>query len=258
MPRSILTFYLLLLSISAFGGDASQRSENALSVAIPPHGYPPFIIVESTEPSGILIETLKRAAQPHDIQLVYHFFPEKRSARLIEQQQIDVRMESPSWVENANSYLWSEDIVQLDDIIISNKHNNYIDHSNEALIGYEIATHLGYGYPTLQALFTSGKATRKDYSSELDMLTSVAIKRPATKRVTVMNRQVALWVLRNKKNLTDNLVFSDRVIDSAPLKFQFANTDKNKRLLALINASIKKLRAEKQLEAISKQFLSAN
>lgn len=256
MLKSVLTACLLLLSFAASAQSPQSDADNNLAVAIPPNGYPPFIIVNHKEPSGILIEALKQAAAPHHIQLVFHYFPEKRAARLVDLKQIDVRMESPAWVDQPDKYLWSEDIIQLADIIISNKHNNYVDKNNHALAGYEIATHLGYGYPTLEALFQSGKATRKDYSTEIDMLTAVAQKRDVTKRVTVMNRQVAQWVLKDHKELANHLVFSDRILDSAPLKFQFADTEKNRKLVPLINASIKKLRAEKRLEAISKQFLS--
>ena len=88
----------------------SVAQNDTLLVAIPQTGYPPYIIVNKHEVSGILVEVLRLAA-PN--KLKFYFAPEKRSKIMVDEHKVDARMESPSWVGNPKDYLWSEPVVLI-------------------------------------------------------------------------------------------------------------------------------------------------
>lgn len=151
---AVLSFFLLF-SVSSYSDNKT------LSIAIPMEGYAPFIIIDNGKVFGILIEPLQLAAENIGVKIIYKFLPEKRSLEMLELNLIDARMESSLWVKNPEDYLWTEPVTLLEDVFVFHKESNSDFETDEALIGGEIVTHLGYTYPSLQSLFTKGVIYRK-------------------------------------------------------------------------------------------------
>ncbi|WDD97082.1 substrate-binding periplasmic protein [Thalassomonas actiniarum] len=230
-------------------------SEKFLSIGLPEDGYAPFIILKDNKPKGILIEPLQLAAEKLGITLKYTYMPEKRSVDMLDKYQIDARMESRRWVDNPGDYLWSEAIADLEDVLVYHRDAKPGFDPDQALDGAHIVTHLGYSYPDLQPLFEQGVIFRQDFSSEFAMLSTLVRLVEGVNRTAVMNKQVALWLIKSSPKLQNRFVFSRRIVGSAPLQFQFAKTDRLSAMVKELNRELKKLKADGSLEAIAASIL---
>lgn len=239
----------LALALSMLAGDVQAEPE-VLNVAIPPEGYPPYIITNSTpgvgalddSPTGIVIEVLKDAAAKEHISLAFLEAPELRSQKMLNEDMIDVRMESPLWVDNPEAYFWSESITHINDVFVYSRRSPVSFEHDEDLIGAEIVTHLGYKYPTLEPLFDSGQATRDDRQTEEYMLTAIYQERNrehvTAKRAVVMDELVARWFISRYPRYEGQFLFSRRLVASAPVHFQFARNPENLQLMERLNRHI--------------------
>ncbi len=231
---------LLLLSIYLFVG-SSYAQPGPLVVAVPQAGYPPYIIVNEHGVSGILVEVLRLATAK---KLEFHFAPEKRSKLMLDVHKVDARMESPSWVGNANDYLWSEPVVPINDVFVfSKKIPNHFE-SNQDLKGAQLVTHLGYSYPSLRALFDQAVVQRIDASTEHAMLAALLRNPLGQARAAVMDKLVAQWLIKRNIKFQGQLMFSRRITATAALHIQFANTKHMKELVPKLNAKIRSLKAD--------------
>ncbi len=246
--------YLILVPLTF----SSYGKQQQLNVAIPEHGYAPFIIIDKNEFTGILLKPLQLAAHNIGIELTYRYAPEKRSQLMLDAHDVDTRMESTAWVETPEDYWWSEPITMLDDVLIYHKSSTTDFETDQALTGAELITHLGYFYPTLQPLIEANIIQRSDFSSEFAMLQSLARPTPGVKRVAVMNKDVALWIIKAHAKFQDTFLFSERVIDTAPLQFQFAKRPELRTVIDQLNAELTKFKHKHIVEKISERILSNN
>lgn len=247
-----LRYIICLLFLLPF---FSISESDVLTVAVPGEGYAPFIIIEGDDISGILIEPFVMAAQGLDIKIKFVLLPEKRSQRMLDNQEIQARMESANWVDNPQDYLWSEPITPLNDVFVFHKDSETDFESNQSLEGAEIITHLGYGYPTLQTQFDQNFITRKDYPTEHDMLKALSRHIPGLKRAAVMNQQVALWIIGSDKRFRDKFKFTNRLIGTADLQFQFPKTEALEDIVARLNLQLRKLKADGIVSKIADRIL---
>ena len=246
---ALLISALLSLSLSSWAFAETQT----LKVAVPASGYPPFIIVEQGTVTGIVIEPLLEAAAAAGIQVDFVFLPERRARKLLDNLQIDGRIESADWVEDPHTFLWTDPIAQVDDVFIYHERAATGFETDVAIQGAEIIAHLGYGYPALQTLFDSGVLSRRNYPSEQKMLTSLLRYSPHTKRAAVMNKQVACWHIDKDSRFQGRFKFSKRVVGSAPLQVQLANTPRLRPLHAALNTQLRRLQADGSIARIQKQ-----
>jgi len=232
-----LTF-LLLMSF----GVAGWASNKVVKMAIPAAGYPPFVVVqEDRTVTGLMIEPLMTALNNLGYQLKFSFVPEVRAQVLLNKGEIDVRTESPYFIDNPKDYFWSIPIISLDDVLVFHQQSNHSYSNMNDVEGAEIVTHLGYGYPTLQPLFDAKKAHRRDMNSERAMLRYMLRAVGERKTAAVMNKQVAEWIINQDKALTGKYQFSELVIGSAPFQFQYSYSPKMQMLAPKIDQELKKL-----------------
>lgn len=181
--------------------------------------------------------------------------PENRSLHALRAKEIDVRMESPAWTDNPEQFVWSDPVVEIHDQFVFNKRLENHFESDESMVGAEIVTHLGYGYPTLQGLFDSKTITRRDYRTELAMLNSLLRESFEDKRAAVMDRHVALWLINRNPRFKDKLAFSERIVDSMPLHYQFAPSARLERFCHKLNRYIETIRQNGDMHEIIKRAL---
>lgn len=246
---------LILVFSALFYVNKSYADKMFLSVGIPVEGYAPFIIMNNNQPSGILIESLELAAKNLAIEIDYVFVPEKRSNNMLKKYLIDARMESKLWVDNPENYLWSEPVTILEDVLVFHRASAADFESEQGLTGTQIITHLGYSYPGLQPMFEQGIIFRQDFSSEIEMLTTLARPVSGVNRAAVMNKQVAMWLIKSTPKLQNRFLFSKHIVGSAPLQFQFAKTDELTKTVAHLNIELKKLKKSGALAAITTRIL---
>lgn len=248
--RLIISLTVIYFSFFVSGFVQAEK----IIMAVPDSGYPPYVIVEKRKISGVMVEVLRSAARKHSQSIQFSFMPENRSLVSIKNHSIHVRIESPTWVEKPESYLWSSPVISIRDHFVFNRESRKEYETDNQLKGAEVITHLGYVYPTLQQQFDAGVIKRHDYSSEKSMLFSLLRLNGKTNRVAVMDKRAALWLIKRSPLLDNQLRFSKRVVDDVPLYFQFAKTKKLKKLVPKFNAHIEHLRKSGKLDAIIKSY----
>jgi len=211
-------------------------------MALPEEGYAPYIIIKQDDVSGILIDVLTLAAQQISVSIVFEYMPEKRSIVMLNEGHIDARIESPKWIRDPEDYFWSEPIVSINDLFVYRKSDDNAFENDEDMQGAMLITHLGYGYPTLQPLFDRALVTRSDAATEVAMLNLLQRKTRSPKKAAVMDRHVALWLIKHRQGFKGRFKFSKRVIDSTPLHVQFTPSNKMEKWLPRLNAQIRKLK----------------
>jgi len=233
----------------------SAWADEALRVGIPKEGYPPYIVVEGDQVSGIMIDTLQSAANVSYFQLVYMFLPEVRSRAMLASNEIDLRMESPSFVDDPGDYLWSEPITSIKDMFIFHRNSENVFEKDETMEGAVIHTHLGYSYPTLQTLFDRGIIIRKDFNTEQAMLVNLIRDNVHSKRAAVMDQNVAKYLMEKDPVLKTDLRISRRHVDYNYLHFQFPKNPKMKMVVNKLNLEIRKLKRSGRVDKIIKKAI---
>ena len=227
-----------------------------ITLALPAEGYAPYIIIKEEDVSGILIDVLTLAAQQISMEIAFEYMPEKRSRVMLDEGRIDGRMESPRWISDPEDYFWSEPIVNINDLFVYRQMDRNVFESDADMKGAVLITHLGYGYPTLQSLFDKGLVTRNDFSTEVGMLKQLKRKNGPVIKAAVMDKHVALWLIKHRKEFKGSFKFSKRLIDSTPLHVQFTASEKVKEWLPKLNMQIRKLKRSGAVDAIIKDTLN--
>jgi polar amino acid transport system substrate-binding protein len=232
------------------------QSNDLLKVAVPPVGYPPYIIVNNEHVNGILIETLKHAAKASNIELEFIYAAEQQARILLDNKEIDVRMESPGFVDDPKNYLWSEPITSIKDLFVFHRLTPNVFESDESLAGSEINNHIVYAYPTLQLLFESGQIKRNDFETERAMLFDLIESKQGVSKAAVMDQYVVKYLMLKIPTLKSDLVLSRRHIDYKYLHFQFNKSLKMRQILTKLNFEIKKLKRSGAVDKIIKKNVS--
>lgn len=265
LRRSLFLALAALIALVFAGGGAGTE---VLTVAIPEEGYPPYIITRSTPgvapldeaPTGIVIEVLKRAAAQEGIDLVFVEVPELRAQKMLEDGVVDVRAESPEWVEQPERYLWTEPVIAINDVFVFARDADNVFENDDDIQGADIVTHLGYEYPTLQPLFESGDLVRNDRQTEEFMLTAIYHGRLAgfvpTKRAAVMDRLVASWFIHRESRYQGQFRFSERLVASAPYQFMVLQKPGRADLVRRLDRQIVALKDSGAVAAITERMIN--
>ncbi len=253
----MLKFILPMCLITMLAAlEPAKASATRLDIALPEEGYPPYVVVEKNKVSGILVDPLLVALHRAGIDYAFTFLPEKRSFKLLNDGKVDARMESSKWVDKPARYLWTHPFLQLEDVLVFNRHSEFPFTGDKDLEGAHLVTHIGYGYPTLEALFISGQARREDRSTEREMLASLQRATPKAKWAAVMNKYVARWLIAGEAKYQGLFTMSERVVDSAPLQFQLRDTPLNRQRLEMINRELVKLEQQGEIGRLIEGMLS--
>ncbi len=250
--RNLVCAFALAMSFNAIA------SEKPLVVALPDAGYPPYVIVNESKVTGILVESIKRASQNAGITMEFQFLPEKRSLMALQECSVDARMESALYSDAPDEYLWSHPIIEIEDVLIANNEDYHHIEDIEDLVGHELIAHIGYSYPALQSYFDSGTIIRSDRYNEREMLRSLLRPSPDSRRLAVMDRNVATTLFNNDNQLRDNLRFIELQLGKAPLQFQFCDNAENAKRAALLDEQLTLLKESGELLSIKKAFIPSN
>jgi len=220
--------------------------DEALRFHIPATDYPPYVIIEGDDITGLMVEPLRIAAERLGIELMLIPLPTKRAELMLQQHEIDVRFKSPDWVDDPENYLWSDPILIVEDILIYRRDAGLQIEKIEDLRGMDILVGLGYHYPTLHQLFDQSQARRVDFAFTRDILPALLREDTEGSRVAVLNAEVARWLINEDPQLKDKFEFSDWAVDASPLMYQFVLNARMQDLVPKLNAEIVKVLHEQQ------------
>lgn len=241
MSRAVV--FLLLLLITPL-----VRAET-LRVALYDTDYPPYHFVDSGQ-KGLIADLLSRFAEKYNYDLQYMLVPEVRSQHLLDEGQVDVRLESEQWYRGDNQYYWSDSIAIVEDILVMPRgcHIPAIDE----LGGYVLMARFGYTYPQFEALFSAGKLHREDFYSEIDMLNAL-VDMQQNQRVAVISKNTLQWYA-SRNHVFKKFTVSDYSVGRAPMQLQFTYNEKGKHMSEQFNEFMKNLKSSGEFAKIESNY----
>ncbi|KPM84125.1 transporter substrate-binding domain-containing protein [Pseudoalteromonas sp. ACER1] len=241
MSRAVV--FLLLLLITPL-----VRAET-LRVALYDTDYPPYHFVDSGQ-KGLVADLLSRFAEKYNYDLQYMLVPEVRSQHLLDEGQVDVRLESEQWYRGDNQYYWSDSIAIVEDILVMPRgcHIPAIDE----LGGYVLMARFGYTYPQFEALFAAGKLHREDFYSEIDMLNAL-VDMQQNQRVAVISKNTLQWYA-SRNHVFKKFTVSDYSVGRAPMQLQFTYNEKGKHMSEQFNEFMKNLKSSGEFAKIESNY----
>jgi len=207
----ILVFLLAYASSPSFANDV----EIILSMG---GGWPPYLIVENTggelKGSGILIDIFNEITAQSPYRAKVMTYPEKRDIMLLDRGFIDFRFDGQRWVDHPERFYWTDPIIASEDVMVFLKNENVRYDTITDLKGKTIITHLGYLYPTLESFFKQSLIRRIDAPNHLSMLKMLIGYRADA---AIMNKTVALWVIKNNEDLDLKVFGFSKPVDASQI-----------------------------------------
>ena len=224
-----------------------------LRVALPDEDYPPFHFV-SSENKGILRDVITAFSEASGVQVDYVFAPEMRSAKMVQNGDVDVRMESEIWLNGNDPYYWSQEIMPVEDVMVAARGVQLIDLKQlNRLKSGVLLGRFGYVYPTFESLVQNNILHRENFYSDLDVLQSLYKDTHSSPRFTVISKTVLNWYIHHYPEFKA-LVVSDVNVGVAPLQLQFAYNPKGKKYMTEFNVFLQKLKDNGELDKIIARY----
>ena len=129
----------------------------------------PLMRTEQEQPvEGILYDLIQALAREVGVRPQYHVMARLRLQEAMQNGDIDVRCYvSTQWLtERPGDYLWSVPLLEQRDLLVGRAGDSGPSRP-EDLAPQAIGTVLGYTYPTLEPLFSSGRLQREDSRNQL-------------------------------------------------------------------------------------------
>ncbi|WP_248919375.1 substrate-binding periplasmic protein [Pseudomonas entomophila] len=155
----------------------------------------PLMRTEQEQPvEGILFDLIQALAREVGVRPQYHVMARLRLQEAMQNGDIDVRCYvSPQWLsDRPGDYLWSVPLIEQRDLLVGHAGDSGPSRP-EDLAPQAIGTVLGYTYPTLEPLFSSGRLQREDSRNQLLALQKLQAGRY---RHTVSNQLSLQWFNR--------------------------------------------------------------
>ncbi|WP_298446849.1 transporter substrate-binding domain-containing protein [uncultured Marinobacter sp.] len=234
----ILLMFALAIN-TAFASDAKVFRFN-----ISPNGYPPYMIVDQDAPSGIMWDVVSLITERLGYELVAKKIPRKRVDQMLLDSYIDGTSRAIEWTQNPEDFLFTEPVVDVQEVFFAPKSTGETYHSPEDLFSKTVVTHLGYIYPVLEPHFESGAIKRFDVPKEIDMFKFLL--HGDRFDVAVMDLLVGKWMLKNE-GLQDQIVSSGSI---SSYGFRIMLRKESRQFAEKFNAELARIRKSGELAAI--------
>lgn len=259
--RHALTLSLLLMFsgnlVAGKHGDADVRApsddgippDQTLRLNVSPSGYPPYLIVNGEEYSGIIWEVVNIIAGQMGFGVEAVQVPRKRVDGLLLEGYLDATPRAREWTANPDQFLFTDPIVNVEEIFFSSGTSDFRYEGAESLEGVTLVTHLGYRYPPIEELFNTGQAERFDVSRDRDMFRYLLHSDEFD--AAIADRLVGQWILMNE-GLQGKFRMSDDNISQ--YGFRLMLRDDWQDFAQVFNQHLKDLKASGQLEDILSRY----
>jgi len=187
-----LLFALATLSPSAFASEEKQ----VFRFNVSPNGYPPYLIVQQNQPSGIMWDVVSVVAQRLGYEVIAEQIPRKRVDKMLLDGYIDGTSRAREWADDPEQFLFTDPVVDIEEVFFAPAESGFSYQSPDDLVSKTIVTHLGYRYPLLEPYFEEGRIRRFDVSRDKDMFTFVLHGERFD--AAIADRLVGKWILRNE------------------------------------------------------------
>ena len=119
------------------------------------HDWPPYIISDSKDHKGIMIDVFTSIAEELNHKIMIHQLSPQRGLQSIELGEVDAIPRAMEWVEYPEKYNLSEPVINSQDVMIFR--TGHVAATLDQLKRKVICTVIGYQYPQLSPLFAKNE-----------------------------------------------------------------------------------------------------
>ncbi|MBJ6138108.1 substrate-binding periplasmic protein [Marinobacter litoralis] len=192
----LLAFSLVLSTAGASASESVAESPKTFRLNVSPHGYPPYLIVDNDQPSGILWDVMETIAPRLGYQLIPRKIPRKRVDGMLMDGYIDGTLRAIEWTENPENFLFTQAVVNVEEVLFVEQDSKIVFSHPSDLFGHTVVAHLGYKYPLLAPYFEQNKIKRFNVSNDKDLFRYVLLGDRFD--AALADRLVGQWILRNE------------------------------------------------------------
>ncbi|MCK7543713.1 transporter substrate-binding domain-containing protein [Marinobacter bryozoorum] len=251
MRHCVMALLILLGAQTAVGDDTSPTGIPAtLAFNISSGGYPPFTIIhEDGSVNGIFWDVLSAIAEQYQIELTAVQVPPKRSESLLLSGHLDVTMRAMEWVDEPESFVFSEPVMMTRDAIFVHRDRAQQINEVEDLDG-TLLTRLGFHYPWLEQRLRDGAVSIIPVQEQEPMLRRLY---HGGTRFTgaVSNLHAGYWTLKNAP-WGDSIREAPIQLDDVGYRLMFA--PRHQALVQGINRELERMKASGELERIVRAY----
>lgn len=212
-------------------------------------GWPPYLINEEKGASsgGIMVDVLQAVASQHGYKIAVTPYPEKRGLLYLDEGKVDVFPKAKEWTKSPEKYIWTDPVLYSSDVLVFMRDKPLDYKSPGDFFSKQIGTVRGYIYPLFDSYFEDSRIFRDDAESEHQMLLKLLRHRY---EVAIINKIVALWIIRNEPEFREQFEFSEKYVGSAAYRFMFTSKYDWGPFAEKFNQELKRMKADGRLEKI--------
>ena len=213
---------------------------------------PPFIIdSESSATTGLVIDISKEVANQLGWDLEYLTIPRARTEQWLQSDQADLWcFTSPKWVNEPELMLWSEPLYTTVDLLIRKTSTSPFRQLRD-LYRKKVGTSRGFHYPELDALFSTGDASRDDALSLKENLQRLQLDRVDV--VISDNFSYSYYINANKDSLETQALVADQIGFEAQASY-CAISQSNPQKAAAIHQALATIHAHGYIDLWLRQY----
>lgn len=179
----------------AVASDVATPAARVLKLNVSPNGYPPYTIVDKDNRfSGIIWDVTTAICDRLGYRLEAFKVPRKRVDGMLTNGMIDATPRAEEWTEEPGNYVFTDPVVQVSEVFFSRTSRPFEYRNPADLDSMTVLTHLGYKYPKIRDMFTSGKTKRFDVPQDRDIFSY--LMHGDDFDVAVADRLVGQWMIR--------------------------------------------------------------
>lgn len=240
----------IVLILPAARADNTSGELPVLHLNVSANGYPPYLIVGNDgKVSGIVWDLVNRIAQRLDYRVQGHRIPRKRVDQMLLDGYIDATPRAREWTREPDRFLFTEPMVVVREVLFTRTDSEFDFQSIDQLAGLRLVTPLGYHYPQLTAMFSSGQLQRFDVTRDRDMFTYLLHGNDFD--AAIADEAVGQWLIR-ENGWQDQFRSTEGDISEYGYRLMLRPdwTDFARRF----NAELEGLRASGELDAIRDRY----
>lgn len=135
----VITFvWVLALSFNI----SAASHQKTFHFNVSPNGYPPYLIVEQEQPSGIIWDVVSLIGQRLNYNVVPKKIPRKRVDEMLLDGVIDGTSRAREWTENPNRFLFTDSVVPIEEVFFVPRESKLEYRSPQDLYSKTVVTHL--------------------------------------------------------------------------------------------------------------------
>lgn len=245
----LLVFTFVLSGLVSADDFAPTTDARTLHFNVSPNGYPPYLLVDGQETSGIMWDAVTLIAERIGYKVVPEQIPRKRVDEMLLEGYIDATSRAIEWTDNPDQFLFTDPVVEVEEVVFIPTDSDLTYQTTEDLFSRTVVTHLGYFYPSLESHFQSGAIKRFDVSRDRDMFTFLLHGKRFD--AAIADRLVGQWILRNEGWREDFRISKESLSNYG---FRLMLRKDWAEFARLFNAELANIRANGELEAILSHY----